>query len=199
MRNFSLLSILLFLANSLPAETKPLEPAVAAVAARYLMADLSGTEARKSIRGTKALWVQVAVQKPSDSTGFDSLEADLKLTDMTGQLHASGFKIMDPAKRSLALGLRPTLILNVLYCPKGTEGSNESFYLVLARATQDVLPLGGITVTMTTWVKVSETIPASGDSGMDVAAIRSAARSLVASFISVAKDKDDVPAAKDVK
>jgi hypothetical protein len=181
---------------ALPAAASPgsLEAAVNGVVLRHLLGDLRGADAKKSIRGAKALWIQVGLQKPLGSTDMNNLEKDIKLTEVEGPLRNAGFKIMDPKKRSLALGLRPTLFLNVLFCPKGTEGNEQDFYLLLIRASQNVLPLGGETVTLTTWMKLGEAIPSAGDKLKDIDAIRASARSLVASFINVAQDKDDAEA-----
>jgi hypothetical protein len=163
--------------------------------ARHLMAELGNANARRSVRGTKALWIEMSLQKPGESPALDSLAADLRLTDLEGQLRAAGFRLMDPKKRSLALGLRPTLVLSVLYAPKGSEGNDVDFYLVLAKATQDVTPLGGLRMTMTTWLKAGEPIASTGDTAKDVDAIRAAARACVMAFIDTAQDNDTAPAA----
>lgn len=172
-----------------------LDNAAANMLAKRCVVELQGANARKSIRGAKALWTQLNLQKPGQGLGMDSLEADLKLTDMEGQLRSAGFKLMDPKKRSLALGLRPTLILSVYYSPKGTEGNDTDFYLVVASAMQDVTPLGGDKMTMTTWLKAGNVIPATGHIAKDVDAIRASARACVMAFINVAQDNEQAPEA----
>jgi hypothetical protein len=161
---------------------------------RTLM-ELSSADARRSIRGTKALWTELIFQKPSNAAAFESLALDLKTTDLEGQLRSAGFRLMDPKKRSLALGLRPTLLLSVLFTPKGAEGNNFDFYLVMAKATQDVTPLGGTTMSMTTWMKVGDAIASTGDIPKDIEAIRASARACVMDFIDVAQDNDQAPQA----
>jgi hypothetical protein len=173
-----------------PALAQQLDDAATNMLARRCLAELEGANARKSIRGSKALWIQVSLQKPADTPGMDSLEADLKLTDLEGQLRSAGFKLMDPQKRSLALGLRPTLALSVSYVPKGTQGNDRDFFLVVASALQDVVPLGGSKMSMTTWLKSGAAIAATGDASKDVASIRASARACVAAFIAVAQDNE---------
>lgn len=191
----ALLSVFL-LASTLPLWSKPAitasnqPPAVYSVLAKQMLADMSSAEARRSIRGAKSVWTQLIVEKAAKSPGLDSLEADLKSTDMEGQLRDAGFKVMDPQRKSLALGLRPTVVLSVLYRPKGTEGSDSDFYLVTVRAVQDLNPLGGETITQTTWAKVGEPIVSTGDVVKDVAAIRASAREAVLAFIKTAQDKE---------
>lgn len=170
-----------------------LDDAAANMLAKRCLAELSGANARKSIRGTKALWIQLSLQKPAQTPGLDSLEADLKLTDLEGQLRSAGFRLMNPKKPSLALGLRPTLVLSVYYAPKGSEGNNMDFYLVSVSAMQDVTPLGGTTTSMTTWVKSGDVIASTGNVSRDVAAIRASARACVMAFINVAQDNDRTP------
>ena len=172
--------------------TRSVETAGGALLSKQLLKVLGGAQAKKSIRGTRALWVDLIVQKPVTGTAADSLEADLRLTDMEGQLRDAGFKIMDPKKRSLALGLRPTLQLNVLYEPAGGD-SPKAFYLVTAHASQDVTPLGGDTCTMITWLNCSPPIPSSNDLHVDADPIRSSARACVRAFIEAAKDSDEAP------
>ena len=154
-----------------------LEAGARSLLAKRFILDLGSADARRSIRGTRELWTDLSLQKFSTVVAMDSLQADLKLTDMEGQLRSAGFKLMDPNKRSLAMGLRPTLILSVLYAPKGTEGNQVDEYLVTAAATQDVTPLGGDKLSMTTWLKAGDPIASSGNSSRS-SATRSAARCL---------------------
>ncbi len=151
--------------------------------------DLGSETARSSIRGTKALWVELNFQKAAQSPAMDNLKADLKLTDMEGQLRSAGFRIMDPQKKSLALGKRPTLALSVVFVAKGGALKTD-FYLLLAEAVQDVVPLGGSKLSMTTWLRASDPIASSGDVQKDVGAIRAAARAAVLAFIETAKSEE---------
>jgi hypothetical protein len=159
--------------------------------ADHYVAEQSDADACRSIRGTRELWTNLSLQRPVASDVVDSLAADLRMTDMEGQLRDAGLKVMDPAKRSLALGLRPTLDLVVLYSPKGAGGNPSEFYLVLARVTQDVTPLGGKRISMSTWMKSGKPIPVTLDAQKDVEAIRASARFCVLAFIDVVKGRDE--------
>lgn len=154
---------------------------------RQFLRDLGGDKAKRSIRGTRALWVDLSVQKPDNSEAFKGIEADLKASDIEAQLKEAGLRVMDPKKRSLAIGLRPTLSLMVLRSPSGAEGLDKGFYVVVASAIQDVTPLGGDTLSTPTWVKAGEAIVFSGDDLKDAGAIRAAARALVGAFIDAAR------------
>jgi hypothetical protein len=187
----------LMIAVALPALSQGAGPAIVSLdtASKSLIGthfvnDLSASGAKKSVRGTKALWTALSVQKPAANPEFDSLESDLKNTDLEGQLRDAGFRIMDPKKRSLAIGLRPTLVLTLRFIPKGALGNDTDFYLVMAEATQDVTPLGGDKISMTTWLKVGEPIPSSGHSRDDIDAIRASAKACVRAFIDTAQDND---------
>ena len=198
MKLFSACLGLVLAAWALPATSAPIKSGDAAVSAllcRQFSMELTGADARRSIRGTKSLWTQLSLQKPEKSPAMDSLEADLRLTDMEGLLRSAGFKIMDPKKRSLALGLRPTLVLSVYYIPSAAGAGDKDLYLVTARATQDVVPLGGSTLSMTTWMQRGEAIESTGDIHKDIDAIRASARDCVNAFISAAQDKDPEAAA----
>jgi len=175
----------------LAASAVPLEDSASMLAAKQVLHDLSGDKGKKSIRGDTALWTDVVVQKPAENSAFTSLELDLKSTDVDGQLREAGFKLMAPNKRSLAVGLRPTLVLMVLRAPAGSLGNDKAFYLVMANAVQDATPLGGVTQSMTTWTKAGEPILSSGDDHKDIDAIRLSARACVKSFILAAQDKEE--------
>ncbi|HTB35283.1 MAG TPA: hypothetical protein VNZ54_10080 [bacterium] len=164
-------------------------PAMAAAAKRIvserLAAPLTGDAGRQSIRGTKALWVQVLLQGGVDK--MPALESDLRRSDLEGQLRDEGFRVMDPAKRSLAIGLRPTLVLLVFYSPADPAAGTAAFYVVLANANQECTPLGGDSVTLTTWATSGDPIPASADPAADAEAIRASARACVHAFVEAAK------------
>jgi hypothetical protein len=191
------LGIFAVAALPLPGQAAPvlgLAAAAKSLVAGRCLADLDSGEARKSIRGTTALWTELSLQEPGASPALGaSLALDLKVTDLEGQLRDAGIKVMDPKKRSLAMGLRPTLVLSLLYAPKGSEGNVSDFYVVTVRATQDVTPLGGPRVRMTTWLKSGGAIQASGDPAIDAEAIRASARASVLAFIGVAQDHGSGP------
>jgi hypothetical protein len=172
------------------AATLPLAASADGLALRAILKDYTGSQAKKSILGDTALWTEVVAQKPVSVTAFENLEADIKNSDMDGQLRNAGMRVMDPKKKSFAMSLRPTLQLSILYAPKGTEGNSQDYYLVIAEASQDLTPLGGSQVTLPTWVKLGEPITGSGDASKDVAAIRVSARALVMAFIDVVQDND---------
>jgi hypothetical protein len=161
---------------------------------KHSVEELGSASAKRSIRGTKALWTELRVQTASKTDAFESMKADLKTTELEGQLRSAGLRIMDPKRRSLALGLRPTLVLSVYYVPKGSEGNDSDFYLVTACATQDVTPLGGDKLSMTTWLKAGDVIASSGHVDEDIAAIRASAKACVMSFIDTAQDNDTTSA-----
>jgi hypothetical protein len=169
-----------------------LQEAAQRLMGRQALRDITSPKARKTVRGASSVWTDVVVQKPeaSAASAFANLEADLKLTDVEGQLRDAGFKVMDPKKRSLAIGLRPTLSLMVLRSPKGADGNAQGFYLVVANAVQDVQPLGGSTVSMVTWAQLGDPIAFSGDDHKDIDAIRLSAREVVKAFIRAAQDKE---------
>ena len=150
-----------------------------------LLADMTGEPGRQTIRGTKALWVQVLLQ--GGTAGMPDLESDLRRSDLEGGLREQGFRVMDPAKRSLAMGLRPTLVLLVFYSPANPVTGAGAFYLVLANANQECTPLGGEAVTMTTWAKAGEPIPATSNSAADASAIRASARQCLKAFVAAAR------------
>jgi hypothetical protein len=150
-----------------------------------LLADMTGDAGRQTIRGTKALWVQVLLQ--GGMTGMPDLESDLRRSDLEGGLRDQGFRVMDPAKRSLAMGLRPTLVLLVFYSPANEVTGAGAFYLVLANANQECTPLGGDPVTMTTWATAGDPIPASADPAVDAQAIRASARQCLKAFVAAAR------------
>jgi hypothetical protein len=182
-----LLSLLALLALAAPAAARPLADRVNELLVQRLVDGIRGDSGADSLRGTKALWVDVVVQKGiSSAPGLASLEADLRQTDLEGRLRDAGFKVMDPKRRSLALGLRPTLALTVLYSPAGPGSDDKAFYLVLASATQQCKPLGGDELTLTTWAETGQPILALGDA-RDVDAIRAAARDRVKAFIDAAQ------------
>src|SRR5258706_11101241 len=158
-----MLCLLAALPGALLSAPSSLELGASRRISEQLLRDLSGLDGKKTIRGAKALWTQVVVQKFSEDAAAATLESDLKLADMEAQLRKAGLKIMDPAKRSLALGLRPTLVLKVLFEPKGGLVAEQGFYLVLTSASQDVTPLAGEKETMTTWFKATGPIPASAN------------------------------------
>jgi hypothetical protein len=172
-----------------PAWSADPSPAMAAAAQRMvsdrLLAGVTGDPGRQSIHGAKALWVQVLLQGGMDS--MPDLESDLRSSDLEGQLRDAGFRVMDPAKRSLALGLRPTLVLVVFYSPANPATGAGAFYLVLANANQECTPLGGDPVTLTTWATAGDPIPASGAPATDAHAIRASARACVRAFIDAAQ------------
>jgi hypothetical protein len=157
-----------------------------------LLADMTGEPGRLSIRGTKALWVQVLLQGGMD--GMPDLESDLRRSDLEGGLREQGFRVMDPAKRSLAMGLRPTLVVLVFYSPANPVTGAGAFYLVLANANQDCTPLGGDQVTMTTWAAVGDPIPATANSAADASAIRASARKCLKAFVAAARGVNAVGA-----
>ena len=169
-----------------------LQEAAQRLMGRQALRDVTSDKAKKTVRGATAVWTDVVVQKPEagGASAFSNLEADLKLTDVEGQLRNAGFKVMDPKKRSLAIGLRPTLSLMVLRSPKGADGNAQGFYLVVANAVQDVQPLGGSVVSMVTWAQLGDPIAFSGDDHKDIDAIRLSAREVVKDFIRAAQDKD---------
>lgn len=178
---------------ALPAWSAGPSPAMDAAAQRIvserLLAGVTGDAGRQSIRGTRALWVQVLLQGGTD--GMPNLESDLRRSDLGGQLRDQGFRVMDPAKRSLAIGLRPTLVLVVFYSPANEAAGTGAFYLVLADANQECTPLGGDSVTLTTWAKAGDPIPATGNPATDALAIRASARACVGAFIGDAKAAGD--------
>jgi hypothetical protein len=159
----------------------------AKIAAARLLDGVTGAAGLKSLRGAKAAWDEVLVQKGLETT-MPSLETDLKTTDVEGALRTAGFRVMDPKKRSLAVGLRPTLSVVVIFQPKGPD-SDKDFYLVLTSAAQDCAPLGGPAQSMVTWAKISDAIVSSGDTQKDIEAIRSAARDGVKTFIDASQEK----------
>ena len=170
-----------------------LDQATNSLMGRRFMQDLSSASAKRSIRGTKALWTALKIQKPENSEDFDRMESDIRATELEGQLKNAGFKIMDPNKHSLALGLRPTLVLSVYFIPKAAMGNTLDVYLVTAEATQDVTPLGGDKISMTTWLKVGTPITSTGNTLADIEAIRDSAKACVRTFIDTAQDNDTTP------
>ena len=170
---------------ALPAST-PMD-AAAKIASARLLDGVLGAPGLKSIRGATAAWDEVLVQKGIEAT-MPSLETDLKTTDVEGALRDAKFRVMDPKKRSFAVGLRPTLSVVVIYQPKSPE-SDKDFYLVITSASQDCSPLGGSTQSMVTWAKVSEPLLGSGDTQKDIEAIRGAARAGVKAFLDAAQEK----------
>jgi hypothetical protein len=190
----SLLSLALALLAFTPLAAAPkseapdMDSAAVRLLGRQLVRDVTSEKARKTVRGTHSLWVDVVVQKPEESSAFANLEQDLKLTDLEGTLRNEGFKVMDPKKKSLAVGLRPTLVLMVLRSPAGAEGVSQGFYLVVASAVQDVTPLGGSTFSTVTWAKYAQPVLFSGDEHKDVDNIRIAAREAVKAFVNAAQD-----------
>ena len=169
------------------ADPTPAPPAAAMTeAARRIVADrltagVMGEPGRQSVHGTRALWVQVLLQGGLE--GMPDLESDLRRSELEGQLRDQGFRVMDPAKRSLAMGLRPTLVLVVFYSAANPATGAGAFYLVLANANQECTPLGGDPVTLTTWAAAGDPIPATGDSAGDAHSIRASARACVRAFI----------------
>jgi hypothetical protein len=165
-----------------------MEPSAERLIGRQLMTDLTGSQAKRSIRGATAVWTQVMVQG-SAAVPMASLNADLRTTDLEGQLRDAKFRLMDPDKKSLAIGLRPTVVLSVLFVPKDAW-TPTAYYLVTIRALQDAKPLGGDTITMATWINVHDPVPATGVAATDTEAVRAAARDCVKTFIEVTQDKD---------
>jgi hypothetical protein len=165
-----------------------MEPSAERLIGRQLMVDLTGSQAKRSIRGASAVWTQVMVQG-SAAVPMASLAADLKTTDLEGPLRDAKFRLMDPDKKSLAIGLRPTIVLSVLYVPKDAL-TVAPYYLVTIRALQDAKPLGGDTITLATWINVHDPVPATGVASTDTEAVRVAARECVKTFIQVTQDKD---------
>ena len=172
-----------------PASPSALQSAAERLVGRQVLRDMTSEKSRKTIRGAKALWMDVVIQKPTEDAGaFSSLEADLRTTDMEGQLRDAGFRVMDPKKKSLAMSLRPTLVLMVLRSPQGAEGLDKGFYVVTANAVQDCTPLGGTVFSTATWIKIGDPIAFSGDDHKDIDAIRLSARACVKAFIDAAQD-----------
>jgi hypothetical protein len=169
-----------------------LDPFMRSSASRSLFASLEREEARRSIRGSRELWTQLNLQVPDadKDPALASLEADLRLTDLEGQLREAGLRLLPAKKTSLALGLRPTLVLTVQFVPKGSEGNEQGFYWVMAEALQDVTPLGGEVVTLPTWAMLSDPVPGTGDLAQDISVVRAAARACVKGFITAAKEKN---------
>ena len=196
MLNKLLLSAVLACFAAVPAvaEMAPtnLDMAATQLVARQLVRDLSGEKAERTIHGDKALWISLVVQKPENSNAFLNLEADLKDTDVAAQLRDAHFRVMDPKKKSLAVGLRPTLEIMVLRSSPGAQNGDKGFYVVLADVLQDCRPMGGDLASMTTWIKIGDPIAFSGEDPKDINAIRVSARSCVKAFIDAAQDlKED--------
>jgi hypothetical protein len=171
-----------------PAPDAAMAPAAERMALEHLTAGVTGEAGRRSIRGTKALWVQVLLMGGTE--GMPDLEMDLRRSDMEGQLRDQGFRVMDPAKRSLAIGLRPSLVLVVFYSPANQATGTGAFYVVQAKADQQCTPLGGDETTLTTWASNGDPLPASGNAAADAEAIRASARDCVKAFIDAAKSSD---------
>ena len=170
------------------ASPRGMEPSAERLIGRQLITDLTGSQAKRSIRGATAVWTQVMVQGTSTEP-MPSLEADLRTTDLEGPLRDAKFRLMDPEKKSLAIGLRPTVVLSVVYVGKDAYTASP-YFLVSVRALQDAKPLGGETITLATWISVHAPVPATGSIDNDTEAIRAAARESVKEFISVTQDKD---------
>jgi hypothetical protein len=193
-----ILALLLASLSSLRAQEKtaapsgPMDLAVQSLLGRQYLHDLTNGEANHSIRGVQSLWTQVLVQRASKSPALETLEADLRLSEMEGPLRDAGLEILDAKDQPLSLGSKPTLVLNVYFMPKASQQAPQDFYLVTLRAVQEVRvgALGSLKRSLTTWMKVSEPLPSLGDAGNDAAAIRKAARGAVASFINAVKDQD---------
>jgi hypothetical protein len=170
----------------------PFDAAVQSLVGRQLLAQVTGTEAKRSVRGTSSLWTQVLVQKGANSPALETLESDLRLTEMEAPLRDEEIGILDPKAQPLSLGSKPTLVLNVYFVPKHSLGSDQDFYLVTLRAIQDVRigALGSLKMTLTTWMKVGAPIPSAGNAGEDAAAIRRSAREAVGAFIKAVHDED---------
>jgi hypothetical protein len=179
-------------ADKAPEKPGPLDASVQSLVGRQLMANLTGSEARRSIRGTTSLWTQVLVQKATNGPALENLEADLRLTEMEAPLRDAELQILEAKDQPLALGSKPTLVLNVYFVPKHSLGSEQDFYLVTLRAFQDLRSgaLGGAKMSLCTWMKVGEPITSIGNAGEDAAAIRHSAREAVGAFIKAVKDKD---------
>jgi hypothetical protein len=166
---------------------RPMADRVNDLLVQRLLAGVTGQAGADSLRGTKDLWVDVVVQDGvAKAPGMASLATDLRQSDLEGRLRDGGFRVMDPTRRSLALGLRPTLALTVLYSPAGSGPDDKAFYLVLASATQQCTPLGGAEQTLVTWADAGTAIPALGNAH-DVDAVRAAAQARVTDFIAAAK------------
>ncbi len=116
-------AVLLAVAGALHATSAA--DAAAKIAAARLLDGVTGAAGMKSLRGAKAAWDEVLVQKGMEAT-MPSLETDLKTTDVEGALRTADFRIMDPKKRSLAVGLRPTLSVVVIFQPKGPDLDQSS-------------------------------------------------------------------------
>jgi hypothetical protein len=168
-----------------------LEPAMRSSVSRPLLAALHGEEAKRSIRGCKKLWVQVNLVLADKDPAQASLTTDLRLSDLEGGLRQAGFSLLAAKDNSLALGLRPTLVLTVQFVPKGTEGNGDGLYWVMLEALQDVTPLGGEVVTLPTWAALSKPILATDDHAQDIAAVRSEARGCIQAFIIAAQENKD--------
>lgn len=159
---------------------------------RHYLAELDSNDARDSILGTKSLWIELSFQAGAKAKDLAGLEGDLKEVELEGQLEDAGLKVLDPKKKSLALtGQRPTLILSILYFPKTKEGNDAEFYLVWAKAIQEMSPLGGKKVTLTSWAKLQPPVLASGDAAKDREAIRAAAKASVKEFVDIAQGNDE--------
>lgn len=163
------------------------ENAAQGIASTWLLTDMTGAAGGASIAGVKDLWTDVVLQKGIGGPGMATLAADLNALEVKGQLRHAGFRVMDPEKRSLAFGMRPTLEIAVFYAPQSAPDSRPAFYEVVATARQECKPLGGSKISLVTWAKIGDPIQASGDDGKNADAIRASVRDGVKAFIDAAR------------
>lgn len=159
------------------------------LASRQLLSEILGAPGQKTIRGAKSVWVDVIVQKRADTPAMKTLEEDLRMTALEGQLRKAGFRMLQDGKKSIAPGPKPTVTVMVLHAlPRALGDNAKAVYLVLVCAKLDISCMSSDGKPLITWAKVGEPILSDGDDLKDADAIRASAKAGVQAFIDAAKD-----------